>query len=154
MKRSWIKRKPTRVKGPSLNHPDRTAEPKPKKRKRIAQRSAKGRKDDLRLKEHKKKFPDSLVDPVSGRPFEKADSEFHHPAGRSGGAFLFVIPLPHDVHARIHDYPKWAESVGLLLPGRCAKKLTRENAWKLLELVPWPASMRLAIQLWEESESD
>jgi hypothetical protein len=159
MKRSFIQKKPAKVKVPSVNHPDRAALPpsKPvaasgaKKRARIKPRSSKGKEDDAALARHVARFPDIIRDPFTGDLLAKNLAEFHHPAGRRKASFLFVIPVSPETHRRIHDNPKWATLVGMLWSGRNSKVFTESDAWKLLELCPFPQPMRLAIELWVAS---
>lgn len=162
MKRSAIQRKPAKIKGPSLNHPDRAALPPCKpavafqatKRARIKQQSPKGREDAAALSQHVARFPDIIRDPFTGELLAKNLAEFHHPAGRRKASFLFVIPVSPETHRRIHDNPKWATLVGLLWSGRNAKVFTESDAWRLLELSPFPQGMRLAIELWVSSNAE
>lgn len=62
--------------------------------------------------------------------------ERHHPAGRRKAAFLYTVMLAPGVHDLVHAEPAWAESVGLLWPGRNSKIFTLEDARELARLRP------------------
>jgi len=156
MKRPSLTRKPAKVKGPSCNHPERiipaSVRPvgtfKGKKRAKVRPVSSKRQNEAQELARHIARFPDILRDPITGGLVGKNLVEFHHPAARRKASFLFVVPVSSKTHRRIHENPKWATLVGMLWSGRNSKVFTEADAWKLLELVPYPGPMRLAIELW------
>jgi len=80
--------------------------------------------------------PDRVRDPITGVSGNKADFERHHPALRRKTAFLYTIMVTPKTHQRIHADGEWAESVGLLWPGRNSKVFTLDDARFLAQLRP------------------
>jgi len=80
--------------------------------------------------------PDMVRDPVTGVLWPREAMERHHPAGRRKAAFLYTIMVTQETHQRIHANGEWAESVGLLWPGRNSKVFTLDDARFLAQLRP------------------
>lgn len=126
MKRSYLQRKPAKVRGPSLNHPDRTALPpskpvaasKPKKRARINPVSAKRKKWNAEYRHEKITRGDGPHACIvcSTMVFMSKTGSWHHPSGRrTRRTLLFFVPICEiPCHRKVHADENWAMENGFL----------------------------------------
>lgn len=111
-KRKPIKRKPLKPKKPRKLS-------KPKPRKKLRQRSLTSKRSRETTEYLKLRIPFLEANPQCCFPGCDADArDVHHAAGRRGGAFLDQAtwkPVCRFHHRLIHDFPKDAKNIGLII---------------------------------------